>query len=166
MSDAAYMRETRALLKKLHLCYDCKQQDAYTLAGRYRCYDCNQRVNEKLRKRKGEHPEAVRAYAARVRQKQRAAGLCTMCGKRKPLPGRVTCKLCIHKVAVRMREKSPEINRPRGANGFCYKCNKRKAMEGYRLCEACYATNSLVTRPDIRELGKKALMKPHIDVLI
>ena len=37
-----------AKLKALHLCRDCKKQDAYTLAGHTRCYECSEK--DRIRK--------------------------------------------------------------------------------------------------------------------
>lgn len=43
-----YARDTYALLKRLHLCIQCKAQDAYTLAGRARCYECTEKITSTL----------------------------------------------------------------------------------------------------------------------
>lgn len=43
------LADYRKLLKKHHICRDCKKQDAYTLAGRTYCAECAQKQAEAKR---------------------------------------------------------------------------------------------------------------------
>lgn len=85
-----YMRERHKWLKDHHFCTECKKQDAYTLAGRYRCYECTQKHNEyKTSNHKQIDYAADRTQnrsTDKIRRSERPAnGLCYLCGK--PLSG-------------------------------------------------------------------------------
>jgi hypothetical protein len=76
-----YMREYRKWLSNHHFCAECKKQDAYTLAGRYRCFECTE-------KRRKTEWEAVEIETKDMqpppipREEWVAHGLCAKCGKR------------------------------------------------------------------------------------
>lgn len=146
MSDAT---EYKRLLKSLHICPNCKRQDAYTLSGRRYCAECAAKDAERKRKWRAEHAQENRAGVHQVEQKRAEAGLCIRCGKRKPATGNKVCCMCNLKRSRKRREKQVQqgMNWPRGANGYCWRCNKRPAMDGKRLCVECYAAN-------IRQLAK------------
>ena len=72
-----YMKEYRDLLKKQHLCQNCKKQDAYTLMGKIYCYECTcQRLG---------HAPIVRKKKEREWHEPRAErylyGKCYLCGQ-------------------------------------------------------------------------------------
>jgi hypothetical protein len=133
--------EWRKLLRKNHICRQCKRQDAYTLAGHPLCFECTEkdRINQRKRRAK-DGGEKNRKRSQRIRDERAAAGLCTYCGKRMAPPGRNTCITCSTKQKERNRQREIErgMNWPRGANGYCWQCNKRMAIEGKRLCQECY----------------------------
>lgn len=45
--------EYRAKLKANHICRDCKQTDAYTLAGRTYCAECAEKMANRKKKKTG-----------------------------------------------------------------------------------------------------------------
>jgi hypothetical protein len=133
--------EWRKLLRKNHICRQCKRQDAYTLAGHPLCFECTEKDRIRQRKRRAKDGgEKNRKRSQRIRDERAAAGLCTYCGKRMAPPGRSTCIICSTKQKERNRQREIErgMNWPRGANGYCWQCNKRMAIEGKRLCQECY----------------------------
>ncbi len=141
-ANNAAVRENRAMLKALCLCRDCKQQDAYTLAGRTYCAECAAKLAAVKRECREDAEFRVMANARcrRWRESRTDAGLCKRCGRRKPQAGRVLCRYCVAKTSRTRRDAdiANGMNWPRGANGYCWQCNKRLAMEGKRLCPECY----------------------------
>ena len=61
--------EYRAKLKAHHICRDCKQTDAYTLAGRTYCADCAQKMANRKREKRDESREEYNAKMAEYRKK-------------------------------------------------------------------------------------------------
>ena len=91
--------EYRRLLKKHHLCRECKQQDVYTLTGRTSCFKCSEK--ERLRReRRGISP--------------RMSGICYQCNKKPCIEGKKLCQECYDKkviVAMKNLEKAREKQR-------------------------------------------------------
>lgn len=73
-----YMREQRQWLHAHHLCAECGQEDAYTMAGRYRCAECA----EKRRKTYLDPVPKPPKEAKLPKSEWIAYGLCRKCGKR------------------------------------------------------------------------------------
>jgi hypothetical protein len=134
-------QEYRTLLRKNHLCRQCKRQDAFTLAGHPLCARCTEldTINQRKRRAK-DGGEKNRQHSQEVRDRRAALGLCTYCGKRKPPDGRSICNVCSMKQTRRNRERdiANGMNWPRGANGYCWQCNKNKSMDGKKMCPDCY----------------------------
>lgn len=129
------VRENRALLKSLHICRDCKRQDAYTLAGRTYCAACAAKHAERQRRRREDEEARAKDAAACRRWRESRGGLCKRCGRRKAQAGKTICRMCSVK---RIEHRRGDVNWPRGANGYCWQCNKAPAMDGKRLCPECY----------------------------
>ena len=49
--------EYREKLKANHICRDCKQTDAYTLAGRTYCAECAEKMANRKREKRSESRE-------------------------------------------------------------------------------------------------------------
>lgn len=149
-------REYRAMLKKNHLCHDCKQQDAYTLAGRTYCYDCAEK--QRLAKQKARQDPAKRERMLAQKREQvaryRAENKCVVCGKRLHRGERV-CGICaeLQRRAVRKSRNSA----PRLPGVRCWQCNKAPCMEGKKLCAECYEKKVEVACENL----KKAQTKNH-----
>lgn len=87
--------------------------------------------------------EYLRKKGKERRQAFRELGLCTSCGKRKPLPGHVRCGECNaynrrKKKEYRLRDGKLTIEMLDGVTR-CRKCGKAPPEIGYRLCKACLA---------------------------
>lgn len=149
-----YMQAQRRLLRGLGLCVECKQKDAYTMAGRRLCAECAERQNENKRRRYQESA-AIRdekaAEAKARRQERREGRLCTTCGT--PLPSTyypyVTCEQCRsdkRERSMRARRETGIMPKYKNAEaGLCVRCGKPR-MDGLtawggepiQLCEKCY----------------------------
>ena len=99
-----YMRETRALYRRLHLCQDCGKSDAYTLAGHSRCFEC-------LERRRKTPIEYIKPEKTPEPSRRGEDGFCYRCGK--PVADRLTawggesvrlCETCYQKQAEAARK--------------------------------------------------------------
>ena len=106
--------EYRAKLKANHICRDCKQTDAYTLAGRTYCADCAEKMANRQREKRSEHREEYRAKSAEYRKKLIEEKRCSRCGKKVSDGGeRKRCIECL----TYLRRKAEERRREKGQNG-------------------------------------------------
>lgn len=90
--------------------------------------------------------EQKKRYADRLSKQQKILyqirkeqGICTKCGKRKAVPGKAKCGVCLEKDAERQRRKSfnrPNIREERIKNHLCLWCGKA-AVENNKYCEEC-----------------------------
>lgn len=138
-------KEWKDKLKANHLCVNCKQTDAYTLAGRRLCAECAGRAAEKV-SRKRQTDEAYRLQAVQRTQEWRKRKAeehcCPRCGKK--LPNEYDKSLCTECLAY-ARKRNEKIRREKGLrtwemrneDGTCYICGK-PAIEGKRMCKECY----------------------------
>ena len=136
-----YKRGYNALLKKNHLCRNCKAQDAHTLAGFVLCWDCRDKAVKRLRER-SKDPD-VRAqkvkYGKELYARRKEQGLCPVCGGKRTDSNFIMCRKCRFKKSnkKKARQASVDNNFPRGGNGICYRCNREPALPGMRTCAAC-----------------------------
>lgn len=82
-----------------------------------------------------------RAYELARRKRFAQEGLCTMCGKREPLPGKKRCAVCSAYARRKSREywiRDGKLRREE-FDGVtrCFKCGKAPPAEGYKLCPSC-----------------------------
>lgn len=108
--------------------------------------------------------EANRERHREDRKFFKAHGLCQICGKNIPEPGRVTCSDCLQYnqeyKAIRLKNETPEerekrLNyyretgktryKERRAAGLCTKCGK-PAQEGKSMCTECLLHRRLMDR--------------------
>lgn len=132
--------EWRARQKKHHICRECGEQDAYTLAGRTRCARCAQRDRERAMKYREGRREELRQRQAEIRRRRLEQGLCTRCGR--PVhDGHRTCLSCRLETARRKRERKRAAGSlswaDRTSGRVCFFCGG-EPMEGKNMCEACY----------------------------
>ena len=138
MSNAAYLKERREWLHSHHLCVDCKQEDAYTMVGKYRCAECSEKA--RIRKTGQVVPKQFRGEL----------GLCVNCGG-VPVDGLKVCEDCRRHMKEMSRishkdhgpardtdhSKNPKLPRSQWvASGFCYLCGE-KADRGVKVCKEC-----------------------------
>ena len=125
------------------ICPHCGRNDLQK--GYKRCLECRMKDNEAHRnkpiseERKAYQREYQREYNKMLREKRKAAGICTRCGKRKVDGEHSTCAVCRAKKAAEQRE----YNRKQGmmpielrGEGYCTRCYK--PIESGKLCTECY----------------------------
>jgi len=130
--------EYRKLLKKAHLCRECRKQDAFTLAGHSRCAECRARNTELTAKIRKNNPQHERDIAKKRYYERKARGICVNCGKRKVEQGKSWCKVCVakhnKKRALEAYAKMCEAE----YKGLCRKCKTKPRLKEKKLCQDCY----------------------------
>ena len=92
-----YNTELKALRRKLHMCIQCVDQDAYTLRGRSRCAECVRKNTEYCRTKRGYQPAKLpeeRPEKPWKNSPRGANGYCWQCNKRPSMDGRRLCREC------------------------------------------------------------------------
>ena len=139
MNSKEYQKELREYCKERHICYQCKQKDAYTMNGHLLCADCTEKQNARCRKWM-ENPENKKKQNARVKEikdKRRAEHKCIRCGKQiDENDNHKYCGICRFKERQRYYRKSERPARVYGV--VCWMCNKKPVADGRKVCEECY----------------------------
>ena len=134
-----YWRENRAFYRKNHLCAECGKNSVPE--GEKICPECRAKRANLRKPRTDEQKKLFREkqnslYIERVEQ-----GICTRCGKRKAMPGKKKCGICLAKDAEIHRKKyvdRPNIREYRKENHLCYFCgNPIDLPTGNNICSAC-----------------------------
>ena len=95
-------------------------------------------------------------------------GICPDCGLREPVPGRVTCEVCLKKYQKK-QQAHPERNaqkkamrEARIAAGLCLQCG-RPAIPGQRMCERCRMMRNDSSRKYkiLKRMDKEAELARH-----
>lgn len=84
-----------------------------------------------------------REWAKMEYSRRKELGICTRCGKRKALNGKVMCGVCADKVRKQKEKKRMPVSMERAErpeNGICYFCDN-PVKEGYKVCEQHYQKN-------------------------
>lgn len=147
------LADYRKLLKKHHICRDCKKQDAYTLAGRTYCAECAQKQAEAKRNEYArDRGKKNRIACQKWKQKNEEEHKCSYCGKQLPDDCKYkTCNYC----RIKMRRYNKEYRRKKGSiswemrmsSDYCFQCAKNKPLEGKRLCKECYEKKLEISMP-------------------
>lgn len=130
-------------LKALHLCVDCKGQDAYTLNGRWVCAECAEKRAAYMRNWRAGTDYGHRLWEKRKVQEweRREQGVCYKCGRKLDDKRYKTCWRCRAQDRkykdMRHRSKTPQWLR--GKDGRCYRCNERPCEPGFKTCPECHA---------------------------
>lgn len=74
--------------------------------------------------------------------RRKEAGICVICGKRRPMENRLKCSFC----TARLKEMSRRYRQRDGVTprvlmdgvGLCTMCGKSPPIEGKRVCRTCY----------------------------
>ena len=146
--------EWYAKLKALHLCKDCKKQDAYTLSGRTYCYECaeKRRIKQAQDRKNPDKLAKTREASMKYKEKCRQEGRCTCCGK--PVgSGRRLCPTCLEKNR-RWWKQYRGLN-PRKLGVICWQCNKNPCVDGHKLCADCYAKQLKIARENLKNVDRE-----------
>lgn len=95
--------------------------------------------------------EKLKQYQRQLRVERKEWGLCTTCGKRKPLENHVRCEACV-------RERKERLNRLRSerrAAGLCRDCGKPVFAEYSR----CYEHYMYYQRASEKHLERRKIEK-------
>ena len=147
-----YHRENRRFYAEHHLCTECGK---VKVPGNERvCPECRDK-NEHWRKPLTEEQKIRYSYKFKKRQnslyQQRSEqGICTRCGKRKAMPGKKKCGICLAKDAEMHRRiymDRPNVKEYRKENHLCFFCGNPIDMDSGLICKRCYER--------CRENGKK-----------
>ena len=142
-------RDRRKRRKENGICINCGSK---TNGKHLKCDRCKEKEREEKRK---------------TREFQRSLNICTRCGQRSAMLGRVLCEECSEHDAIYYRnnpDKAEERNRRRleklrrdraeaRETGMCICCLKRKATEGYTTCIKCRTANTRRARNRSKEKG-------------
>ena len=122
-----YNRETRDFCRKNGICTVCHKEKVF---GEERiCPECLVK-NEMWRKplseeQKDRYEKSFRKQQNSLYQERKASGICTRCGKRKAMPGKAKCGICLEKDAEMHRKQRfdrPNIREERIKNQLCLWC--------------------------------------------
>lgn len=143
MANSEDATARKRALKALHLCTNCKKQDAYTLNGRWVCAECaEKRAGYERNKRIGTD------YGHRIWEKvkvqqweRREQGVCFRCGRKLDNKRYKTCWRCRardHKQKVKSYAPKTPLEL-RGKDGRCWTCNEKPVEPGFKTCPECHA---------------------------
>lgn len=82
--------------------------------------------------------ETVNDYHKTVREKRKAQGICTVCGKKESENGKTLCIDCKNKRGEYEKKYLKERRDYLKERGFCIKCGKERAMINSIYCDCCY----------------------------
>lgn len=124
---------------KVHkICINCHNEDAEP--GHVYCFECLEKkriagqkkmLNAEQRAKKSEQDKRRRA-------ERKAAGICTICGRKKAQKPYVLCLEChVKERKAWERNHATTTRSERPDYGECYFCGK-PIKEGFRICPKCY----------------------------
>lgn len=143
-----YNKQRAEYLAEHNFCRWCGKQKA--LEGKALCWDCMNKsceygykryhsMTEEERKAQRQKNNEYRRVRYQIRKEK---GLCTQCGKRKPMGGQALCITCRNKKnqqALERRRKQGKITMEERGNGiYCLRCCKPVEVKGKTFCSACY----------------------------
>lgn len=137
-----YNRKNREFYRKNHLCTACGR--VAVPEGERICPEC--RVKQNNRRKPLAEEQKIR-YRNKFREQQNALyrqhseqGICTRCGKRKSVPGKKRCAICLQKDAENHRKRymdRPDIKEYRKENHLCYFCGEPIDLPTGSSCSKC-----------------------------
>ncbi len=157
----AYYKERYDFLKSMGICVRCGQNRAWK--GQIHCLECRFKERERQLKYYHENIEKERAKTAERHKKRRQnnieAGLCAVCGKRKPVEGLKYCDFCRKKINTRNNRRR-DLKREvpvflYGDGQHCTVCGK-PVFEDSKLCSKHYKNSieALVKANEAKRLKK------------
>lgn len=137
-----YHRQNREFYRENHICSECGK--IIVPNGERICPECRAK-KQKIRKpltedQKTRYREHFRKQQKSLYKERSAAGICTRCGKRKSMPGKKKCGICLSKDAEIHRRKymdRPNIKEYRKKNHLCYFCGNPIDIPHKNICSAC-----------------------------
>lgn len=133
-----YRRENREFYREHHLCVDCGK--VKVPESEKTCPECRAK-RSKWRKPLSEKIKSdFKHYQKSLYYQRKEQGICTKCGKRKSMPNKVKCGICLAKDAENHRKK--KLNKQntkeyRKENHLCYHCGNEIDVTDGQLCSSC-----------------------------
>ena len=139
----AYRSENKEFYRENHLCTECGKNKVPD--GERTCPECRAKKNESRKTlnetQKIRCNENFRKQQNFLYKERSDAGICTRCGKRKAMPGKKKCGICLSKDAEMHRKKhldKPNAKEYRKENHLCYFCGSPIDLPaGNNICSAC-----------------------------
>lgn len=137
-----YHNENREFYIENHLCTECGKNK---VPDRERiCPECRAK-RQKIRKpltedQKTRYREHFRKQQKSLYKERSDAGICTRCGKRKAMPGKKKCGICLAKDAEIHKLKyaeRPSIREHRKEHHLCYFCGNPIDLPSRNICSSC-----------------------------
>lgn len=95
--------------------------------------------------------EKLRAYLKQRYDSLKSAGLCPICGKRRPAFGYVNCPECCE----RIREAAKQRRARYKSEGRCLRCGRQLEIGSpYLQCFSCRLKRSAVYRDEMKKVEK------------
>ena len=137
-----YHRQSRAFYRENHICSECGK--IIVPGGERTCPECRAK-RENRRKpltedQKRRYGENFREYQKFIYRERSENGICTRCGKRKAVPGKKKCVICLDKDAERhriKREDKPNVRKYRKEHHLCYFCGNPIDLDSANICSTC-----------------------------
>lgn len=137
-----YHRKNREFYRENHICSECGK---IIVPGRERiCPECRAKRNNKRKplteEQKMRYGESFNNYQKSLYRERTENGICTRCGKRKAMPGKKKCGVCLEKDATQHRKKYIEqqnIREYRKENHLCYFCGEAIDLPTSNICSRC-----------------------------
>lgn len=137
-----YNRANRKFYRENHICTECGKNSVPD--GERICPECRakaaNRKNSLTEEQKIRYKENFRIRQNVLYQERSRNGICTRCGKRKAMPGRKRCGICLKKDADAKRVKNADkinIREYREKNHLCYFCGKPIDLPTGKTCKDC-----------------------------
>lgn len=142
VKERIYVSGNRSFYRENHLCTECGK--VTVPESEKICPECRAKYNNRRKPLSKEQKERYKKTFCKQQKslywQRKEQGLCTKCGKRKPMSGRAKCGICLDKDAQVHRKiyySRPNIREYRKENHLCYYCGNEIDLEKGQLCSAC-----------------------------
>ena len=137
-----YQRECKDFYRLHGLCTQCGKNTVFgnermcpECLAKYEIYNKNRTKEQQER-----YKNRFRIQQRNLYQERKAQGICTKCGKRKAMPGKRKCGICLEKDAeihrIRCYHKIDE-RQMRIENRLCYYCGEPLDEDDIKICKDC-----------------------------
>lgn len=141
MTRAERERESYWFFKKHGLCARCGKVSVFE--NETFCPECRVKRLEGAERYQKKHYRKHRENVSRCNKKRveklKEQGMCVTCGKRKAVPGKTLCEICLMKKRDDYRKRNGyQIPRhERKSYGLCYICGKELEDKNRNICKDC-----------------------------
>lgn len=133
-----YTSENRKFYRENHICTECGKNNVY--GNDKICFECRAKKNNRRKPLNDKQKEDAKKRQRDLHAKRIEQGICTRCGKRKAVPNRKKCQICLTKDMEqqrKIRERKGNIKKYRRKNNLCYHCGNPIDAEKGQLCKKC-----------------------------